>query len=58
MDPELENGSVQVGTVTGVLEPAQYEFKETAGPVPTEMLQLMVTSTRTITKEFFKSWEI
>jgi hypothetical protein len=57
MDPGLESGSVHVGTFTGLAEPEQYEFKETAGPVPTEMLQLMVTSMRTITKEFFRTWE-
>jgi hypothetical protein len=58
IDPTLENGSVADGTVTGEPEPEAYEFKLIAGPVPAELVQLMVTSMRTITNEFFKSPEI
>jgi hypothetical protein len=53
MFPPWENGSVHVGTVTGVLEPEQYEFKVAAGADPAECEQFTITSNRTITKEFF-----
>jgi hypothetical protein len=57
MDPTLENGRLADDTVTAAPDPEAYEFKVIAGAVPAELVQLMITSMRTIRKEFFKSPE-